>query len=1480
MARGSGYLYVPPQAITQVQGNAPNAAGKREIVVPFERIASVPCLALLGEPGMGKSRMLRQEMDALQARLNEAGSPDEALWMDLRSYGAETRLLRDLFESDEFLRWKAENASHALHLFVDSLDECLLRLDHAAKMLADELRRRLHSRKAELPQRLFLRITCRTAIWPRGLEGALRELWGGASPNDSDGSFAVYELAPLQREDVLAAAALWGLDAAAFAAEVERKRVEPLAAKPVTLRFLLNLYADGRGTERELPRTEAELYLRGCRLLCTSTDADRPATSFSAEQKLVVAARLAAATIFSNREAIWRGEDDGLTRENTASLRELCGGTEFADQAGHIAIATRTKRPASGDGEFEVTPEIVEATLDTGLFSSRGGRAMGWAHQTYAEFLAAFYLAARQIPIRQVQRLLAHPSDPERLLVPQLYETAARLACLGTQTSRELFAFLRQQEPNVLLQSDVAAVEEGDRRALVESLLRPNESGVVPYHYLPYGQGSKLLYLGLEERLRACINDADVHENACHLAIEIASHCHLNGLGNDIASVALECSQSLWLRGFAAATVGRLGDRDTKRRLLPLARGETGDNRDDLKGSALGSMWPDALSARELFEMLTPPQRETVSSHYGRFLSSDLVPHLQPHDLPLALDWVERQGERRKLEGRLDWLVDDLVRAGWEHLDAKDVLPAFARVAWLRFEAREELTDSGGYYTILGQKHSADEFLCRDYRKRRLLLDALAPCMEGKTEDLEWRLPLCSPFALSDDVPWLLDHLQEAVSSERRRVWTRFITRVCDQEHLPLVVEACRNISELAKAYAWLLQPVVLGSPEAQKMKSEHEMWARLQRRERNQNDRRSRRGKPLQPPPDERVRRLLDEFEAGDVSAWWRLVCYDLTLGATDEWFFSDRQAQPDITRLPGWQNADEATRQRLIEAAVRYLRQVKSQPRKWLGKKQKWLPDAAGHKALRLLELRARERLLALTPDEWARWAPVVVFQAGASCDTKDEPTQLLKTGYRRAPQHYLRWITRRIERANVYHEHLNFLDELRDCWDESLGRALLSKAKDAALVPSVMGRLLELMLEYDTPGTRIYAQALVEAPRPSSPALSALPLAKHAQSETGDEAEENTQPPDEALDRAQRAALALLTQTSDAGWPILWPLFGRDVEVARDVVESVARSERRRETFHEKLSPRQVGDFYLWLAAQYPHSEDPRHDGWHTIGTRENVAGFRDSLVSHLTRRGTFEAYAEVRRLRDALPSVEQLKSDAEDAGETARRRTWQPPEPGTVLAMCRDARLHQVETGDALLEAVVESLQRLAQRLHNETPAVHALWNAWPAPRAPGKRGRSAKLYRPKDEEDLSNFIRAHLQDDLAARGIITNREVEIRPGERTDVHVDAIARDHRGRVRDQLSLIIEVKGCWNRDLAHAAQTQLTDRYLRDNSCRHGLYVVGWFHCPRWDASDPDRDKALRFAADVTQAQTKLDAQAAALSQGDLKVRAFVLNTTLQ
>src|ERR1700733_9707365 len=97
-------------------------------LVPLAALQPWRSLALLGEPGIGKSTTLKEEADRIAALPVNAGCV--SIYVDLRAFSSDLLLYRRLFESEKFIAWN--NGRSPLFLHLDSLDEALLRIDSIA----------------------------------------------------------------------------------------------------------------------------------------------------------------------------------------------------------------------------------------------------------------------------------------------------------------------------------------------------------------------------------------------------------------------------------------------------------------------------------------------------------------------------------------------------------------------------------------------------------------------------------------------------------------------------------------------------------------------------------------------------------------------------------------------------------------------------------------------------------------------------------------------------------------------------------------------------------------------------------------------------------------------------------------------------------------------------------------------------------------------------------------------------------------------------------------------------------------------------------------------------------------------------------------------------------------------------------------------------------------------------------------------------
>src|SRR6185312_6974492 len=396
----------------------------------LEALADVRCLALLGEPGSGKSEEFKRQVEAF----SPTNPSDAVLSFQLRDYQTDLKLCYDIFESNpDFKAWV--HGDHTLHLYLDSLDEGLLTISTLANLLVREL--------SKYPaDRLCLRIACRTAEWPTTLTTGIQEHWG-------EEAFKAYELLPLREKDIKEAVRSEGIDPRKFFEELGRKQVGPLAIKPVTLRFLIGIFLK----HAALPHTQAALYAEGCRYLCEEWNQSRRDShrkgKLTTAQKFLVAQRIAAISIFANRNAVWMGPLPNLP-EGDVAIEELTSESE-----------------GSGSERFHVGEEEIRETVSTGLFTSRGPDRMGWAHQTYAEFLAARYLVEHRFTFSQKIGFIAHPDGTGEKIIPQLREAASWLATMD----KEAFQWILDIDPVTLLKTDVSSVDSEDISALVSRLL-------------------------------------------------------------------------------------------------------------------------------------------------------------------------------------------------------------------------------------------------------------------------------------------------------------------------------------------------------------------------------------------------------------------------------------------------------------------------------------------------------------------------------------------------------------------------------------------------------------------------------------------------------------------------------------------------------------------------------------------------------------------------------------------------------------------------------------------------------------------------------------------------------------------------------------------------------------------------------------------------------------------------------------------------
>lgn len=1353
-------------------------------VVSFEEVSCWRALVLLGDPGMGKSTILSEQESAWKKRQHD--SKEKSLFINLRSYQSESRLADHLFESQIFKEWLA--GTHALHLFLDSLDEGLLSIRVLAACLVDEFK--------NLPfERLYLRIACRTVEWPDLLENGLAD-WLGKEDVQH------YVLAPLRKIDVEEAARISGLDAKLFLNQVESSAVVPFAIKPVTLNFLLSVYRK----QGSLPSSQSALYLEGCRLLAAETSESRGAAGYkgelTAEQRLAVAARIAASMVFGNRNAVYLGTNPAEAPNEDVETRELSAGTESAD-----------------DMRFKVGEKEIRETLATGLFSTRGPNRISWGHQTYAEFLAAWYLEKHDVSISQIKSLITHPDDPNKKIIPQLGETAAWLAGMIP----EIFKTILQAESDLLLRSEVATGDSPRRAALVEALLQLYED---EHTYDRDRQHYKnLAHPGLADQLRPYIADKTKGVIVRRVAIDIAESCNIQALNDVLLGVALDTSDNLASRVQAVYAIGGIGQDETRKRLKPLVLADDADDiRDELKGSALRALWPSHITARELFPLLKPPKSEGFIGVYRLFFSSELVKDLAPQDLIPALEFVTSLPQpRHEMDSSMESLMDGVVMKAWENMNGPGVTEALARFVGSRLKHHDDL--------IKGRMEQADHltFLQDEDKRHRLLEAVLSVVAEDPECEATWLVFTHAPIIRTADFYWLISYLDRNLNIESQRVVIDLLLRLFDRspEHLDAIYEAGKKNPLVADKFKSLWEPISLGSVHAQQLKARHEeeeAWKR-------QRDK-----PPLTPPPAERLARALQECEGRNPAAWWRIT-RELTLEPTStDYNFG---VEWDVVKLPGWLSADETTRERIILVAENYIQSDIPTSYDWLETRQWSSSVLSQYSALALLQKVRPMVMQSLSPDQIGRWCPIILAFPFLDDDgDRAVKGNLLKVAYKKSPLAVLDVAKVLIEREIEKGERVGTATELNGIWDERIANLLLQYAKSSETNPKSMSSLLSLLFSHDNLEAQSFASSLIPIPPPAS---------------------------DPERARAVAAAQTLMLDTKDVGWGIVWPAVQVDEDFGKQVILGISNDY---ESMGFRLNEDQLADLYVWLTR---HLETPIHRSGEAYwaGLLDHVDLWRNAIIQLLIHRGSFRACEAIRKVQQELPELDWLKWVQMDAQAQARRATWVPARPQDIVKLAADREVRLVQDGDQLIQVLVESLERFQSLLQGETPEAPYLWD-----------NISKSDAKPKDENMFSDYVIAFLSKDLKQKGIILNREVRIHRGQRTDIHVDAVTQAAPGEPYDSITVIVECKGCWNLGLYDAMKDQLVGMYLKDNHCQHGLYLVGWFNCGNWSEEDGRKRQAEKLCPTIDNTRQRLAAFAMDLSRDSTRVKSVVLDASLR
>lgn len=1341
-------------------------------------LANIPCLILLGEPGSGKTTEVN--------RIKHEGALTQTSALNRSS--SETELFGSITSHAIFNAW--ERSDQSLYLYLDGLDEALLNISSARHVVVSWLdsnaeRFGIGSRRSK---KIYLRITCRSAIWLGKTQNELSRLFG-------ESNVAVYELASLSQEQIRIAAQHRGIDPEEFVRAIVDRELIAMTTEPVSLNFLLDAFKIGMlsGTSFD----EFVLFREGCsRLASEFNDLYQDKQSLAPKERLAIISRVATYMILNNRSGIWGNDTEEFDTKLNLRMDDIVGDVSSAET-----------------NAIKIQRIHLREVLNTSIFKLSGPtQTLTFKHRTYSEFLCALHVHELKISTGAIQHLFCSSVENGRV-IPQLEEVVVWIATMDPAVLKVLartepFLMLRVHRP--LSGQEKHDICTGLLEVTGNYELTDDYAARKFYHKLSGGKLNSLL----NRVLRHAKNTI-----ATRVAINVAGAIREPFLIDPLVILASDDSLSPYLRKEAINSIAEIGTARGIEFLSDLFLHQSQDLDDDINGTLLRHLYPGNISITQVLTCLNKPWKRSHYDSYRSFI--DALPDVIPErDLEAALYVVVERGEAMVdcNSHVYDTFLQKFTRRCWPLVTTANPAAAMAKVLEKLYHAHVpfDVPDESGPRRLVAQEYIFNatssvrpyEIVGRIYNQGNPLLN-------------------------SNDIKWMLDLLAEPIPDYASRYlvqtlkyYSSFIQN-SPSDIANQVLELAFERSEIAHEFGPWLLPIDLDSQAALDMR---------------ENFRLSREGQVNtqdQVVPIEQIQKVSDivmmhlkRFEEGSSEDWWRLIH---AMGASDNGAIErHNDFLFDVTKLNGWSRFVSEMEDRFQHGCIKCIQTSGVPDTAWISTDRYNRPELAVYKALLFLRIKNDPFVETLTASFWSQWAEIICYCTLNSFGEDIEPMQnLLEVAYKHESAGCISFIKRHLHAKVLDGKDIHDLHRVNRIIDNRFASDMFS------ILTGSFAAAREVLLGI------AFSRGLTVARNIAIEDFNSLYNGGNVSN-----------------GYLFRSASYLIVYPDQLEWDSFWAKLIRKPLLANKIIlrGAHAYSHGHRADLNQFTSA-QLGTIAIWLYRYFPPFEDPVHDTAYSPTSRDDVADFRNSIIHHLIETGSSQSVQALESLAGLYPNDENLKLNAIFARTFWRKNSWTPFSPDELQLVLANANRRIIRSEGDLLFTIQESLQRLQAKLQGNNPSALFLWNEI-------RKGK----YKPKDENAFTDFIKLHLDYDLRESGVIVNREVEIRKstgrkdGQRTDLYIQTINNDNKRT----LTVVVEVKGCWNEEMDTAMETQLCGRYLAKYKGSFGLYLVGWFYCSHYSPSKGGNRQKV---------EENLRAQADRLTKGERKINFLILDCSI-
>lgn len=848
--------------------------------------------------------------------------------------------------------------------------------------------------------------------------------------------------------------------------------------------------------------------------------------------------------------------------------------------------------------------------------------------------------------MHRIDEFLIQIDIEKELYYPQLKSVSVWLARLDDTYLKNLV----NNHPEIVITEEIILEKEEDKILIIDKFFK-----LIKEHKLLFRDNnyySTLTHNKLAIKIKPYIVNNNEERDARLLAISLATYCKIDSLSDDIFKILKDNSRitepdynnkNYYIRQLAAVYFHKFTYQGYEEKLFNLLEELNHNNDldpdpdDEIKGILLLTLWPKVISTKDVLPFLQEQKNNSRYGSYEMFLDK-FVKELQIKDYAITLEWIN---EKYNLSQEKYLGFDDL----FEKIYAK-IWSDFNKNSTYKYALMKLLVIvTNKQYHIFNHKLDTEYHNSTD--NRLLIITELINHPDFYNNDCYMHL-----IVFKEDAEFIFTLLKEqqyvsSIDSILKLFNCLPYWYFSDfEEEIKTLNEQNSYLNNKFKTW---LDKKAENDKDKEKAKVHDVEYQKLlnKKKEIDLENKKEWRNNP----PEKRIDDCLNRIENGDIDYFYALT-RQFPIEITEEKDYFGNIYYDEIIDQPGWKNANEPTKKRIINAAKVYLTKkgLKTNNEDYLDFYDtgsiKYYSHHAFYQALRLIYRKDKGFINTIPLKQWQEWAPIILIYK---------------------PEH-------KKEYESIHYDIINILiDKSYEAFEASIIN-FIAKGKSGIILNSTfLQNELHLKKYLNNIADNILKLIKNHEIHPKMFNNVGLLLANHK--ETMDYLKEliNSNDP-----KAETVTLILLKAEKSDLWQFVWDFYESDTNKLKSLIEEISPYLGRmsNSNIYQSLKCSQLASLFIFLQRNYPEDPD-RKQMIYTPDKFDYLSDAKSHIINEIKERKTKEAILALETIKQDLPNYEYITSHIVEAKQNYLAKSWKPFNPKKFLVLLSKLKDNSIE-----------------------------------------------------------------------------------------------------------------------------------------------------------------------------------------------------------